>query len=78
MTFEHVLIRTSDVSRPSILIFSNLSERDGIGLLRGAATCLQEEKIQIKNVIITTYNERRNGQARIGNYRFKCSRYPSD
>lgn len=65
-----LLTNVSDSERvlPSILIFSNLSERDGIGLLRHAATSLQEKGVLIKHVIFTTYNERRDGQTRIGNY----------
>lgn len=44
-----------------ILIFSQLSERDGTAILRCAAKTLRESGLQIQHVILTTYEERQDG-----------------
>lgn len=49
-----------------VLIFSHFSERDGTELLRCIAKYLQESTIQIEHVILTSYDVRRDGRARIG------------
>lgn len=51
-----------------ILIFSHFSERDGTELLRCIAKCLQQSTIRLQHVIFTSYNERRDGRARIGKW----------
>jgi len=49
-----------------VLIFSQFSTRDGTALLRSIAKSLQDNNIQMQYVIFTTYDERRDGQTRIG------------
>ena len=49
-----------------ILIFSHLSERDGVALLKCIAKTLQEGGIQIQHVILSTYEENQDGSVRIG------------
>lgn len=49
-----------------VLIFSHFSERDGTALLRYIAKYLQESTIQIEHIILTSYDVRWNGRARIG------------
>ena len=49
-----------------ILIFSHISERDGAALLKGLAKALQRNGLQIKHVILSTYEERQDGAVSIG------------
>ena len=49
-----------------ILIFSHFSDRDGTALLRCIAESLQSSNLDIQYVIISTYDEKRNGETRIG------------
>lgn len=51
---------------PRVLIFSHFSERDGTALLRCIANSLQDHNIQLQYVILSTYDERRDGWTRIG------------
>jgi folylpolyglutamate synthase len=68
-----VLTSCSNVVAPTrILIFSQFSTRSGTALLRSIAESLQHNDIQMQYVIFTTYDERRDGQTRIGIcYRFE-------
>ena len=54
------------MSPTRILIFSHFSERDGTALLRCIAKSLQDSNIQMQHVILSTYDERRDGRSRIG------------
>jgi len=49
-----------------ILIFSNISARDGAALLNCIARSLRDGGIQIQHVILSTYEEREDGSVRIG------------
>lgn len=51
---------------PHILIFSHFSKRDGVALLRSLAETLRDSKIQVHYVILSSYDELRNGIVRIG------------
>lgn len=51
-----------------ILIFSHFSDRDGVELLRVVKESLDREGLEIKHLILTTYNERQDRQTRIGIY----------
>ncbi|ESZ98566.1 folylpolyglutamate synthase [Sclerotinia borealis F-4128] len=53
------------VTSTRILIFSQISARDGVALLRSIAESLQNHNIHMQYVIFTTYDERRDGQTRI-------------
>ncbi|QSS66628.1 hypothetical protein I7I51_02817 [Histoplasma capsulatum] len=57
----------SDTTPTRILIFSHFSTRNGIHLLRTLATSLRDKNIQMQNVIFSSYDERQDGRARIGN-----------
>ena len=48
------------------LIFGHLSERDGVALLRSIAAVLQDQGIVMDQMIMTTYEERRDGQTDSG------------
>ena len=52
---------STNIPLTRILIFSQLSERDGTAILRCAAKTLQESGLQIQHVILTTYEERQDG-----------------
>ena len=62
----YLTVSRSNTPPIRVLIFSHFSERDGAALLRCIAKCLQENTIQIQHVILTSYDERRNGTTRIG------------
>lgn len=49
-----------------ILVFSHFSERDDMSLLRSIADALQDSKLRMAHVIISTYDERIDGVVRIG------------
>ena len=51
-----------------ILIFSHFSARDGMALLHSITKSLQYHKIHMQHIILTTYDERRDGRTRIGIY----------
>ncbi|CZS92453.1 related to folylpolyglutamate synthetase [Rhynchosporium agropyri] len=53
------------VTPMTILIFSQFSTRNGIALLRSVAESLKDNDIHMQYVILTTYDERRDGQIRI-------------
>ena len=55
---------------PCVLIFSQISERDGAALLATLANKLNVRKIRVTCVIITTYEERINGVEHIGKLDF--------
>ncbi|KAJ9492021.1 hypothetical protein VN97_g1183 [Penicillium thymicola] len=48
-----------------IIIFSHFSDRDGVELLRVIKESLDREGLEIKHLILTTYNERQERQTRI-------------
>ncbi|KAJ6003590.1 folylpolyglutamate synthase [Penicillium canescens] len=48
-----------------IVIFSHFSDRDGVELLRVIKESLVGESLEIDHMILTTYNERQDGQTRI-------------
>lgn len=49
-----------------ILIFSHFSARDGTVLLRSIAKAFERNDFRVNYVIFTTYDERRDGETRIG------------
>ena len=49
-----------------ILIFSHYSERGGAALLHCIAKSLRESNLQMQHVLLSTYDERRDGKTRIG------------
>lgn len=51
-----------------MVIFSHFSDRDGVELLRVINESLVGESLEIDHMILTTYNERQDGQTRIGIY----------
>ncbi|KAK5290558.1 hypothetical protein LTR99_011079 [Exophiala xenobiotica] len=51
--------------RVRILIFSHFSQRDGTALLRCIAESMQEHNIYLQHIILTSYDERRDGNTRI-------------
>lgn len=51
----------ANVPLKRILVFSQLSERDGTAILRCAAKTLRESGLRIQHVILTTYEERQDG-----------------
>lgn len=69
--------RTQPYTR--ILIFSHISERDGAALLKDLAKALQRDGLQIKHVILSTYEERQDGAVSIGitHGRFSTASYAS-
>ncbi|KAM0799425.1 putative tetrahydrofolylpolyglutamate synthase [Usnea florida] len=62
----------TNIQLKRILIFSQLSERDGTAILRCAAKTLQDSGLQIQYVILTTYEERQDGSIDINH----CSSPP--
>ena len=63
----HSLTISRNIVPPTrILIFSHFSERDGTALLRCIAKCLQDNNLQMQHVILSTYDERRDGRTSIG------------
>ena len=46
---------------PNIIVFSQISERDGAALLRSIASTLQERHTPIQYLIISTYDQRLDG-----------------
>ena len=52
---------STNIQLKRILIFSQLSERDGTAILRCAAKTLRENGLPIQHVILTTYEERQDG-----------------
>ncbi|KAH8586475.1 folylpolyglutamate synthase [Bisporella sp. PMI_857] len=63
---RHVVMSIRNTVTPTrILIFSQFSRRDVATLLRIIAESLQYHRIHIQYVILTTYDERRDGQRRI-------------
>ena len=44
-----------------MLIFSHISERDGAGLLETLAKTLKSRKVDLKCLILTTYDQRLDG-----------------
>ncbi|EFR02730.1 folylpolyglutamate synthase [Nannizzia gypsea CBS 118893] len=55
-----------DILPPTrILVFSHFSHRDGIALLRSIAKSLLDKDIQVQHVIISSYDEMRDGPPRI-------------
>ena len=55
-----------DVQSTNILIFSQVSERDGAGLLKILVESLQECTCEIDHVIFSSYEERQDGTIRTG------------
>lgn len=51
---------------PQVLIFSHISERDGAAILRVISKVLQESAVTIGHLIITTYEERLDGEEDLG------------
>jgi hypothetical protein len=68
--FKYTLLTffSSTVVPTRILIFSQFSTRDSAALLHSLAESLQANDIYMPYVIFTTYNERRDRQARIGTF----------
>ncbi|RFU32266.1 hypothetical protein B7463_g4085, partial [Scytalidium lignicola] len=62
MTTDH---RGNSFSLRRVLIFAHFSKRDGEAILDKIAESLQEHKIQVGHVILTSYDERKDGQTRI-------------
>lgn len=52
---------------PRILIFSHFTERDGKALLTSIANALENRRIRMQHLILTTNDIRRDGEATIGN-----------
>lgn len=48
------------------MIFSHISERDGVELLRNIAQTLHEAGIKLQHVIFSTYQEKADGTIRVG------------
>ena len=61
ITGSNAEVYSTNMPLTRILIFSQLSERDGTAILRCAAKTLQESGLQIQHVILTTYEERQDG-----------------
>lgn len=59
---------------PRILIFSHISQRDGAAMLRTIAGTLQEHGVVINHLILSTYQERLDGQGDIGELRIIITR----
>ena len=57
MIFQADFARSSG-QVPHIVIFSQISERDGATLLRCIAAALQERHIVVQYLIVTTYEQR--------------------
>ncbi|KNG80664.1 folylpolyglutamate synthase [Aspergillus nomiae NRRL 13137] len=57
-----------DIEHARVIIFSHFSDRCGDKLLHAIKECLDRESVEIGHLILTTYNERRNGLTRIGIY----------
>ena len=58
----------SDTNPIRIVIFSHISERDGAALLRCVAHTLKDIDLQIDHLILSTYNERKDGINRPGKF----------
>ncbi|KAM5467330.1 putative tetrahydrofolate synthase [Microsporum ferrugineum] len=62
--YNYMLTRITSIPT-RILIFSHFSNRDGIALLRSIARSLLDNDIQVQHVILTSYDEMRDGRTRI-------------
>jgi hypothetical protein len=51
-----------------MVIFSHFSDRDGVELLRVINESLDREGLEMEHMVLTTYTERQDTQARIGMY----------
>ncbi|KAM5480622.1 putative tetrahydrofolate synthase [Microsporum canis] len=63
-SYNYMLTRITSIPT-RILIFSHFSNRDGIALLRSIARSLLDNDIQVQHVILTSYDEMRDGRTRI-------------
>ncbi|CRG90132.1 Folylpolyglutamate synthase [Talaromyces islandicus] len=71
---KHIDCQITVISSSLVLIFSHFSSRDGVALLRTIAESFVDNKIQAQHVILSSYDEMRDGTTRIDrNFRNRFS-----
>lgn len=65
---HHAESHTSHQMQSCVLVFSHISERDGVALLLRIAATLKESHVNMQYLVITTYNQKSSGQTCTGGF----------